>query len=63
MGLERLQVVHMHYCKGQEPAVIFVLMAEEEMYIYVWFGELEILTNFDDSFVYVVFYLVFPINQ
>lgn len=35
MGLERLQVVHMHYCKGQEPAVIFVLMAEEEMYIYV----------------------------
>lgn len=63
MGLERLQVVHMHYCKGQEPAVIFVLMAEEEMYVYVWFGELEILTNFDDSFVYVVFYLVFPINQ
>ena len=38
VGLERLQVVHMHYCKGQEPAVIFVLMAEEEMYIYVWFG-------------------------
>lgn len=63
MGLERLQVVHMHYCKGQEPAVNFVLMAEEEMYIYVWFGELEILTNFDDSFVYVVFYLLFPINQ
>lgn len=38
-------------------------MAEEEMYIYVRFGELEILTNFDDSFVYVVFYLLFPINQ